>query len=221
MGALPLALRSYRRPEAPLPSAAMPIARLLAAAAVGYAAGTFPSADVATKLAAKGEVDLRTSGSGNPGAANAMKVLGPAWGYGVMAADIAKAAGAAATGRRLAGATGAHVAGTAAVVGHCWPAWNGFRGGKGVAASVGQCLATFPAYFPIDLAVAGLTSASPRWRQRAYAATAVASACWVAGGAGWWRRRWPNLWGPPPTPALPLAAAASSAVILDRFRRAA
>ena len=99
--------------------------------------------------------------------------------------------------------------------------WNGFRGGKGVAASVGQCLATFPAYFPVDLAVAGLTSASPRWRRRAYAATAVASACWVAGGVVWWRRGWPNLWGPAPTPALPLAAAASSAVILDRFRRAA
>ena len=199
----------------------MPIGRLLAAAAVGYASGAFPSADVATKLATKGDVDLRAAGSGNPGAANAMKVLGSGWGYGVMAADIAKAAGAAAAGRRLAGTTGAHVAGTAAVVGHCWPAWNGFRGGKGVAASVGQCLATFPAYFPIDLAVAGLTSASPRWKQRAYAATAVASACWVGGGVVWWRRRWPNLWGPPPTPALPLAAAASSAVILDRFRRAA
>jgi acyl phosphate:glycerol-3-phosphate acyltransferase len=199
----------------------MPIGRLLAAAAVGYAAGTFPSADVATKLATRGDVDLRAAGSGNPGAANAIKVLGPAWGYAVMAADIAKAAGAAAAGRRLCGTDGAHVAGTAAVVGHCWPAWNGFRGGKGVAASVGQCLVTFPAYFPIDLAVAGLTSASPRWKQRAYAATAVASACWVAAGVVWWRRRWPNLWGPPPTSALPLAAAASSAVILDRFRRAA
>jgi acyl phosphate:glycerol-3-phosphate acyltransferase len=199
----------------------MPIGRLLAAAAVGYTCGTFPSADVATKLATRGGIDLRTAGSGNPGAANAIKVLGPAWGYGVMAADIAKAAGAAAAGRRLSGSAGAHVAGTAAVVGHCWPVWNGFRGGKGVAASVGQCLATFPAYFPIDLAVAGLTSASPRWKQRAFAATAVASACWVAGAVVWWRRRWPNLWGPPPTPALPLAAAASSAVILDRFRRAA
>jgi acyl phosphate:glycerol-3-phosphate acyltransferase len=199
----------------------MPIGRLLAAAAVGYAAGTFPSADVATKLATRGDVDLRAVGSGNPGAANAIKVLGPAWGYAVMAADIAKAAGAAAAGRRLCGTDGAHVAGTAAVVGHCWPVWNGFRGGKGVAASVGQCLVTFPAYFPIDLAVAGLTSASPRWKQRAYAATAVASACWVAAGVMWWRRRWPNLWGPPPTSALPLAAAASSAVILDRFRRAA
>ena len=201
--------------------APMPGGRLAAAAALGYAAGTIPSADLAARAATRGDVDLRAAGSGNPGAANAMKVLGARWGYAVMAADIAKAAAAAAAGRRLAGATGAHVAGTAAVVGHCWPVWNGFRGGKGVAASVGQCLATFPAYFPIDLAVAGLTSASPGWRRRAYAATAVASGCWVAGGVVWWRRRWPNLWGPAPSPALPLAAAASSAVILDRFRRAA
>jgi glycerol-3-phosphate acyltransferase PlsY len=199
----------------------MPVGRVVAAAVVGYAAGTIPSADLAARAATRGDIDLRRAGSGNPGAANAMKVLGARWGYAVMAADIAKAAAAAVAGRRLAGSTGAHVAGTAAVVGHCWPVWNGFRGGKGVAASVGQCLATFPAYFPIDLAVAGLTSASPTWRRRAYAATAVASTCWVAGGVVWWRRRWPNLWGPTPSPALPLAAAASSAVILDRFRRAA
>jgi glycerol-3-phosphate acyltransferase PlsY len=195
--------------------------RLVVAAAAGYAAGTIPSADLATRAATRGDIDLRTAGTGNPGAANAIKVLGARWGYAVMAADIAKAAAAAVTGRRLAGARGAHVAGTAAVIGHCWPAWNGFRGGKGVAASVGQCLATFPAYFPLDLAVAGLISASPRWKRRAFAATAVGSACWVAGGVVWWRRGLPNLWGPAPSPALPLAAAVSSAVILDRFRRAA
>ena len=195
--------------------------RLVVAATAGYAAGTIPSADLAARAATRGGVDLRSAGTGNPGAANAIKVLGARWGYAVMAADIAKAAAASAAGRRLAGTRGAHVAGTAAVIGHCWPVWNGFRGGKGVAASVGQCLATFPAYFPLDLVVAGLTSASPRWKRRAFAATAVASGCWVAGGVVWWRRGWPNLWGPAPTPALPVAAAVSSAVILDRFRRAA
>lgn len=201
------------------------LVRLLVAAGAGYLVGTVPSADLAARAASRrapaDALDLRAAGSGNPGAANVLKVLGPGWGYAVMGADIAKGAAACAVGRGVAGDAGAHVAGTAAVTGHCWPAWNGFRGGKGVAASVGQCLATFPAYFPIDLAVAGLTSASPRWRQRARVTTAVASACWIAGGVVWWRRRWPNLWGPAPTAALPVAAAASSAVILDRFRRAA
>ena len=196
------------------------MARLAAAAVTGYLAGTIPSADVASRLATGGSTDLRATGSGNPGAANAMKVLGPGWGYAVMAADVGKGAAACTAGRRLAGDTGAHVSGTAAVVGHCFPVWNGFRGGKGVATSAGQCLATFPAYTAIDLGVAAATASSPRWKQRAFAATAVASACWVGGATLWWRRGWPNLWGPSPSAALPAAAAASSAVILYKFATA-
>jgi len=194
--------------------------RLATAAIGGYVAGTLPSADIATCLATGGATDLRTAGSGNPGAANAISVLGAKWGYGVMAADIAKGAAACGVGRRVAGPTGAHVGGTAAVVGHCFPIWNGFKGGKGVATSVGQCVATFPAYVGIDLSVALATSMSPRWKQRAYAATVIASACWVAGGALWAWRGWPNLWAPRPTKALPVAAAASSAVILSKFAMA-
>jgi glycerol-3-phosphate acyltransferase PlsY len=190
--------------------------RLAGAAVLGYLTGAVPVADLAARLAGGG-ADLRSAGSGNPGAANAMAVLGPRWGYAVLVADVAKGAVASAAGRRVAGDLGAHVGGTAAVAGHCWPVTAGFKGGKGVAASVGQCLVTFPAYFPIDLAVAGLTSASPRWRRRAMAATAVASTCWVASGVVWWRRSLPNAWGPRPTPALPAAAAVSSALILHRF----
>jgi glycerol-3-phosphate acyltransferase PlsY len=135
----------------------------------------------------------------------------------VLAGDVVKGAAACAVGGAIAGPVAAHVAGTSAVVGHCYPVWTGFRGGKGVAASVGQCLATFPAYFPVDAAVAVVTVAMPRWRQRAFAATVVSSACWVLGGLLWWRRGWRNLWGPHPTAALPIAAAASSAVIVRRF----
>jgi glycerol-3-phosphate acyltransferase PlsY len=86
-----------------------------------------------------------------------------------------------------------------------------------VAASVGQCLATFPAYFPVDLAVAAVTSAVPRWKQRAFAATMVSSVCWVLGALVWWRKGWRNLWGPPPGPGLPLAAMVSSAMITYKF----
>ncbi|MGI8792073.1 MAG: glycerol-3-phosphate acyltransferase, partial [Acidimicrobiales bacterium] len=110
--------------------------------------------------------------------------------------------------------------GTASVIGHCWPVWNGFRGGKGVGCSVGQCLTTLPAYVPIDLGVAAVTASNPRWKERAFAATSVASITWVLAGLIWWRRGWPNLWGPTPTAALPLGAAASSAVILWRFASA-
>jgi glycerol-3-phosphate acyltransferase PlsY len=190
------------------------VLRLIAAAATGYMLGTIPSADTAARLATRGATDLRDEGSGNPGAVNAMAVLGMGWGYGVLVADVAKGAVACAVGRRLAGDGGAHLGGTAAVVGHCLPVWKRFRGGKGVAASAGQCLATFPAYFPIDLGVAWATA---RWRRQAMTATAAASLTWVGAGIVWWRRDWPNLWGPRPSATLPLAAAASSGVIMAKF----
>ena len=197
--------------------------RLLAAAGLGYLAGTLPSADLAGRLAGAG--DIRTLGTGNPGAANAIAQLGKRWGYGVLAADVAKGVAAAGVGRSLAGDLGAHVGGVSAVAGHCYPVWSGFDGGKGVATSVGQCAATFPAYFLPDLALAGLTGALPWWKQRAYTATVVSAGAWTLAAGVWWKRGWPNLWGPPPTVALPIAAATSSAMILQRFeagrRRAA
>lgn len=189
----------------------------MGSAVVGYLAGTLPSADIATRLATRGEIDLREAGSGNPGATNAGAVLGYGWGLGVMAADIGKAAAACGVGRRLAGADGANVAGTAAVVGHCYPVHNGFKGGKGVAASVGQCLATFPAYFPIDVGVALATALVPWWKHRAFAATAVSSAAWVGGGVLWWRKGWTNAYGPEPAASLPIASAVSSAVVMAKF----
>jgi glycerol-3-phosphate acyltransferase PlsY len=190
---------------------------LLAAAGVGYFAGTVPSADAVTRLAAGDGVDLRRAGSGNPGAANAMDVLGKGWGYGILFADMAKGWAACATGRRLAGPAGANVAGAAAVIGHCFPVWSKFRGGKGVAVSAGQCLATFPAYFPIDIGVAWAVG---HWKKRALPATAAASVLWVAAGFLWWRKKWPNLWGPEPGPALPLTSAVTATIIWFKFATA-
>lgn len=186
----------------------------LTSAAAGYLIGTVPCADTAARLATGGTTDLREAGTGNPGAVNAMAVLGRSWGWGILAADAAKGAVACSVGRRLAGTTGANVAGAAAVVGHCLPLWNGFRGGKGVAVSLGQCAATFPAYLPIDLGVAWGVG---RWTGRTLPGTAVASATWVCAGLLWWRKGWPNGWGPEPTAALPVSAAVSSAVIMYKF----
>lgn len=195
--------------------------RLLAAAGTGYLIGTIPTADVVARRATAGAVDLRSAGTGNPGGANAVNVLGAKVGAIVLVGDVGKGAVACVAGGAIAGPLGSHLAGTASVVGHCYPVWTGFRGGKGVAASVGQCLATFPAYFPIDAAVAVVTVAMPWWRQRAFVATVVSSVCWVLGGLVWWRRGLGNLWGPRPTVALPLAAVASSAIIVRRFVDAA
>lgn len=193
--------------------------RLGLTAGVGYAAGLIPSAALAARAASGGAIDLRTAGTGNPGGANAAVLLGRRWGYAVMAADIAKGAVASRLGRRLAGDPGQHVGAVAAVIGHCYPVTYGFRGGKGVATSVGQCLATLPAYVPIDLGVATAVAAGP-WRQRAFSATMAASATWVAASLLWWRRGLPNAWGGEATLGHPLAAAASSAVITARFLQA-
>lgn len=189
----------------------------MTAVAAGYLIGTFPTADLVARRWSRGTVDLRASGSGNPGSANAAAVLGARAGATVLAGDIAKGALASALGAAVAGPLGAHAGSTAAVVGHCYPVWTGFRGGKGVATSIGQCLATFPAYFPIDAAVGVATAAMPWWRRRAFGATMVSSVCWVVGGAVWWRRGWPNAWGPAPSAALPVASAISSLVIAQRF----
>ena len=190
---------------------------VLASAAAGYLIGTAPCADTAARLATGGTTDLRDAGTGNPGAVNAMAVLGKRWGWGILAADAGKGAMACAVGRRLGGPTGAHTAGTAAVVGHCFPVWNGFRGGKGVAVSLGQCTATFPAYLPVDLGVAWAVG---KWKGRTFPGTVAASGTWVLAGLLWWRAGWPNGWGPAPTAALPISAAASSAVILYKFMTA-
>jgi glycerol-3-phosphate acyltransferase PlsY len=109
-------------------------------AAAGYALGGFPSADLASRLSHR--VDLREHGSGKPGAANAMRVLGRRWGLAVAVADVGKGVVAGAAGGRIAGDVGAHAACVGAVGGHCHPARAGMRGGKGVAASFGQCIAT-------------------------------------------------------------------------------
>lgn len=193
-------------------------ARLALAAGAGYLAGTIPSATLAAKAAGRG--DIRTLGTGNPGAANAIKQLGAKWGYAVLAGDVGKGIAASVAGRAIAGGVGTHVAGTAAVAGHCYPVWTGFKGGKGVAASVGQCFVGFPAYFFPDLALAGLTGALPWWKQRAHTATVLSTVAWTGAATLWWRKGWSNLWGPAPTVALPLSAAASSAIILERFHAA-
>jgi glycerol-3-phosphate acyltransferase PlsY len=190
--------------------------RLISAAAGGYLLGTVPSADVASRLATRGAADLRSSGTGNPGGMNARRVLGHRIGAAVIAADIVKGAAACGWGRRRAGDVGAHVAGTAAVAGHCYPLWSRFRGGKGVATSFGQCLYTFPGYAPLDVALALAVARVPGLRRPALVSVTVSSIAWLVASVAWSRRGLPNLWGPRPTAALPLANAATVLVIASR-----
>jgi len=193
--------------------------RTLIAGALGYLLGAIPSADIAARLSALGDAnghrDLRNHGTGNPGGLNAAKVLGTKWGVAVISADIAKGAAASAAGRKLSGDAGAYAAGTGAVIGHCLPVWSRFRGGKGIATSAGTAAICFPAYMPVDMAVAGGTLGLSRGQ--ANLSAYVASTVFTVTSLIWWRARRGNLWGPVPTLGLPLYAAATSAVICWRF----
>ncbi len=193
------------------------VGRVAASAVLGYLIGTVPSADHLTRMASGGAVDIRAEGTGNPGAANVSNVLGKRWGAAVALADVAKGVAGARVGSAVAGRAGTHVGASAAVLGHCFPVWSDFEGGKGVATSVGQVLATFPVYLPIDLVVGTVAARLPISERRAFAATGVASATWVVAATLWWRKGWPNPGGPEPSIGLPLAALATSAIIQLRF----
>ncbi len=184
---------------------------------VGYLLGTFPSADLVTRLATRGRVDIRSVGSGNPGTLNAIQSIGTGWGLVVLLLDIAKGLVAGLVGRALGGDVAGYSAATAAIVGHIFPVWTRFRGGKGVATSVGACIAVFPAYVPIDLVVAFLGAARSR---RAETATRIACGIWVGAAALWWAFGWSNLWGPEPSGWLLASAVVGAALILWAFDHA-
>lgn len=191
---------------------------LVLATLIGYLLGSFPSGDVVSRLATRGRVDLRTAGSGNPGGLNAMKTIGTAWGIVVIVADMAKGVAAGVVGMLVAGDGGGYAAATASIAGHIFPVWSGFRGGKGVATSAGACLAVFPAFFPIDAAVAGTGAARTRNPQHTIWTNGVV---WIGSALVWWLADLPNFWGPAPTLGLVAFSAIGSGMIVWKFRVAA
>lgn len=111
---------------------------------VAYLVGTFPSAIL---IARANGIDIRAVGSGNPGASNVTRVLGWKRGMWVFVLDIAKGALAAGGGLLVAGRPAGYVLGAAAVVGHVFPVWERFKGGKGVATGGGVAAAMVPIAF--------------------------------------------------------------------------
>lgn len=189
------------------------VAQVLLGALVGYVIGMFPSADLVARLASRGSVDLRAAGSGNPGGLNAARVLGKRWGLLVIVMDAAKGALAGAVGLAL-GDAGAYSAGTAVIAGHCWPVYNGFRGGKGVAAAGGSFASVFPPLFVVD----GLATAAVALVGRSSRlAVEVAIVIWVVSAVVWWAADWPTWWGPAPTFGVVVYAVLGATMIQARF----
>lgn len=113
-----------------------------------YVIGSFPSGYLIGRLCG---IDIRTQGSGNVGATNVLRVLGKKWGYLCFALDIGKGALAVWLAKLvvapMAGldpTAASVVAAVAVLVGHTFPIWLGFKGGKGIATSGGVAIALFP-----------------------------------------------------------------------------
>lgn len=125
---------------------------LATAAVVGYLIGSIPTAYVVGRLA--GRVDLRVEGEGNVGARNAYHVVGRWWGVLVFLVDFAKGTAVAAL---FVSAPEGHlvVATTAALVGHCFPVWLRFIGGKGLSTAGGVSVVLMPWAAVVGGAAAG------------------------------------------------------------------
>lgn len=103
---------------------------------LAYLIGSIPFAQIASIIFKKG--DLRKKGTGNVGGGNVMQVIGPLVGLIVVLLDIGKGSLASFLAIKLFGSTFAvMVAGIAAIFGHCFSIFLGFKGGKGVATTVG------------------------------------------------------------------------------------
>src|ERR1700730_15110813 len=117
---------------------------LIAIPIVAYLLGSIPFGLLLTKLFGGG--DVRKAGSGNIGATNVARVAGPLPGILTLLLDAAKGAAAVWIAARFSNesATWMIIAALAALIGHCFPVWLKFRGGKGVATAAGVFLMLSP-----------------------------------------------------------------------------
>ena len=115
---------------------------MLLALALGYLLGSIPFGLLLTRFAGKG--DIREIGSGNIGATNVLRTGSRFLAGLTLLLDCLKATAAILLARRLFGEESAAAAATGAMVGHLYPVWLGFRGGKGVATFLGVLIPLLP-----------------------------------------------------------------------------
>jgi glycerol-3-phosphate acyltransferase PlsY len=154
------------------------------AAAAVIAAYLLGSVSFARWLARRKGLDIQAFGSGNPGATNVGRALGPRAGRTVLALDALKGALPTLGGVVSFGATDARTAaiGVAAVAGHLWPVWHGLRGGRGAATGLGVLFAVAPGAG----AIAGLAYLLARWGSgRASVGSLTGAGLGTGAIAGW------------------------------------
>ena len=109
---------------------------------LGYLIGSIPCSYLVSRI--YGHIDIREHGSGNSGATNVFRTLGKKAGIYAFIGDFLKGILAAVVGRYFMGTEGALLCSTFAVLGHCYPFTIGFKGGKGVATTVGMIFGVNP-----------------------------------------------------------------------------
>ncbi len=134
--------------------------QLLACVGIGYLLGSVPVGLVVGRVA-RG-IDIREFGSGKTGFTNVLRTVGVRWGVVALAGDLAKGAGPVLIAFVISDEPYVHAAaGLAAAIGHDWPLFAGFRGGRGVAASYGVALALNPiaalALLPVAIGLVAVT----------------------------------------------------------------
>lgn len=155
---------------------------------IGYLLGSVDFGAIVPRLMG---VDIYEHGSGNPGTSNVFRTLGKRAGAAVMLGDAAKGFAAAAIGSALAGDTVAFAAGFAAVVGHVFPVWLKFRGGRGVATAIGAAIWLEPVFgILLALGWAGIVLVT----KTASIASLIAMVLYVPGFAITGHRGWSLIW---------------------------
>jgi acyl phosphate:glycerol-3-phosphate acyltransferase len=146
-------------------------------AVIGYLLGSIPFGMVLTRIMGLG--NLREIGSGNIGATNVLRTGNKKAAALTLLLDGAKGAVAVLLARVTAGEDAAQIAGLTAMLGHCYPIWLRFKGGKGVATYIGVILALA---WPAGLAVCGTwlaVAAATRISSYAALAAAAVSTVWI------------------------------------------
>ncbi len=146
-------------------------------AVIGYLLGSIPFGMVLTR--AMGLGNLRDIGSGNIGATNVLRTGHKTAAALTLLLDGAKGAVAVLLARSMAGEDAAQLAALTAMIGHCYPVWLRFQGGKGVATYIGVILALA---WPVGLAVCATwlaVAASARMSSLAALAAAAVSTIWM------------------------------------------
>lgn len=133
---------------------------LIVAVVLGYLFGSIPTGYL---IGRSRGVDVRKFGSGGTGGTNVLRTLGKGAAITTGVVDILKGTLGAYVGYRLAGDWGYALGGVAALVGHSYPIWLGFRGGKSVATGAGALALFYWPQFLIGLAVGIPAIAITRW----------------------------------------------------------